>query len=274
MINYRPGAHLVALLVVVTACSDPTAIQTTTKRETAIPRGVNPDYYSGCDSAYIGQSTNHVVWCYGGQSGPVRVAGTYSWSVYAFQGPPGTTVDVYLDDLSSGFPGTTFGYWPGLSMGSTVAIFRQVSNGCTVSAGCYTGLLYSMGFHVPGESSVVWGYHSWAPSYNNTLDMSIAVPNPAAGKGSPFHCTWTVNPVGGTPPYTISWNLHYSGTYQNLSPYTGSGSSITATMYSITPGYLYAGVTVTDANGYTLTKSAYTQVVGQYDSYDSSKCGY
>jgi hypothetical protein len=81
-------------------------------------------------------------------------------------------------------------------------------------------------------------------------------------------CTWTVNTVGGVPPYTYSWYVFGPGQF---SPNSGTQQTFQSITSSVSGSY-YISVNVTDATGWSNGRALPATHTGFGGSYDHTYC--
>lgn len=98
---------------------------------------------------------------------------------------------------------------------------------------------------VTGPYAGCWIGYTFSIDPSSALDVTVAGPTWLPPM-SP--CTWWATPVGGTPPYTVTWFIQsYGG--GSFSPSSGSGLAFQSTYYSSTSAQFSLRATVTDAGG-------------------------
>lgn len=166
----------------------------------------------------------------------IPVAGTYAFTVNITEASGHNQTKKY-EWLSGTYPGGTVFRTQNTTSRSDVAT-RVVKNGPKTN-------FWVRVTSVTGPNTGCWIAYTFSIDPSAALDVAVGGPTWVPPMSV---CTWSATPVGGTPPYTVTWSIqsYGGGTFY---PSTGSGLAFQSIYYSSTQAQFGLRTTVTDAAG-------------------------
>ena len=217
-----------------------------------------------CTITGISKPTSPAVPIDGTDTFKIPVAGTYAFTVNITEASPYNEYKKY-EWLSGTYPSGSVFRTQTTKSRSDIAT-RVVNNGAKAN---YWVRVTS----VTGPYAGCWIGYTFSIDPSSALQVSIINPEPLAAM---MDCRFTAQPVGGSPPYTLSWSINVEGGSGSFSPSSGSGVNFTTRLYSFDVGssYYRVSLTVNDAGGRHHSSSKYLQASGYGGWNDSQRCTY